>query len=413
MIKISDKTMCTGCSACYSICPKSAIEMKTDEEGFQYPEIVGSKCIECNLCSKVCPQIEPFVALHNSTNKYAIQSTDEQLRALSTAGGFFSVLADYVISDCNGVVFGAGFDGVDIVHKGTEHKDDIPDMCGSKYVQSYLGDVFSHINDLLSQGRCCLFVGTPCQVNGLKKLVQNNKNEHLLITTDLICYGVSSPGIYKKWINFLQKKYKDNVRRVVFRDKSYGYSAPNTRIYFQERKHIEQNYDSKSMLRMFFAGYNMRPSCYDCEFRSLVRASDFTIGDFHSVGDQVPGFDDELGTTAVWVHSEYGKEIFELLKQKIRWEPVESGLSSSISGSNKILKIPKNREEFFLDVKNCTYEQLTSKWVKNNLKSRIVNLVKPVINKLPLKKHVFKLVKKYKQKKYEKRVRKANEGGHS
>ena len=34
------KEDCCGCTACYAICPKSAIEMKEDEEGFEYPSIV-------------------------------------------------------------------------------------------------------------------------------------------------------------------------------------------------------------------------------------------------------------------------------------------------------------------------------------------------------------------------------------
>lgn len=50
-----NKVDCCGCSACYAICPKSAIEMKEDEEGFEYPVIDAEKCIRCYMCLKVCP----------------------------------------------------------------------------------------------------------------------------------------------------------------------------------------------------------------------------------------------------------------------------------------------------------------------------------------------------------------------
>lgn len=49
------KEECCGCTACYAICPESAIIMKEDEEGFEYPYVMGEKCIYCYMCLKVCP----------------------------------------------------------------------------------------------------------------------------------------------------------------------------------------------------------------------------------------------------------------------------------------------------------------------------------------------------------------------
>lgn len=49
------KEDCCGCTACYAICPKEAISMKADSEGFKYPEICQEKCIRCYQCVKVCP----------------------------------------------------------------------------------------------------------------------------------------------------------------------------------------------------------------------------------------------------------------------------------------------------------------------------------------------------------------------
>ncbi len=46
---------CCGCSACFSICPKGAIKMAEDDEGFDYPEIDSALCIGCLLCESVCP----------------------------------------------------------------------------------------------------------------------------------------------------------------------------------------------------------------------------------------------------------------------------------------------------------------------------------------------------------------------
>ena len=51
-----EKKNCSGCSACYSVCPKRCITMVRDEEGFVYPELTSpNTCIDCKLCEKVCP----------------------------------------------------------------------------------------------------------------------------------------------------------------------------------------------------------------------------------------------------------------------------------------------------------------------------------------------------------------------
>ena len=48
-------SQCTGCEACESICPRNAIKMEEDKEGFYYPIVKESICIDCGLCDKVCP----------------------------------------------------------------------------------------------------------------------------------------------------------------------------------------------------------------------------------------------------------------------------------------------------------------------------------------------------------------------
>lgn len=49
-----EKSECCGCTACYAVCPKKAIAMHADEEGFLYPVIDKEKCVKCYACMKVC-----------------------------------------------------------------------------------------------------------------------------------------------------------------------------------------------------------------------------------------------------------------------------------------------------------------------------------------------------------------------
>lgn len=55
MIEIINKTDCCGCTACANICPRDAITMEPDFEGFLYPKVHPDKCVECGLCEKACP----------------------------------------------------------------------------------------------------------------------------------------------------------------------------------------------------------------------------------------------------------------------------------------------------------------------------------------------------------------------
>ncbi|MFR3113361.1 MAG: Coenzyme F420 hydrogenase/dehydrogenase, beta subunit C-terminal domain [Gallintestinimicrobium sp.] len=403
MIEVKEKEKCCGCTACYSVCPKEAITMQVDEEGFKYPIVDREKCVKCNLCEKVCPMLHQKTVNVGVSVKYAIQNKDADERNLSTAGGAFSLVADWILEEKKGIVFAVGFDGCTVLHKSAESKNQIEEMRGSKYVQSDLGSIFKKVLTQLEKGRFCLFVGTPCQVYGLFDYIEGLPCKENLLTMDLMCLGVSSPKLYEMWVSFLEKKYKAKVDRIFFRDKSYGYATANVRIELGG-KVIEQKYDSKSLMKTFFSGYNMRPSCYDCSFRCVDRVSDFTIGDFHQIGQYCKDMDDDKGTTCLWIHTEMGRKVFDLLKDRMDYLVLETSCSSTLDSVSKKTKLPENRDIFWRDVNNMEYEEFCKHWAKNDLKAMTANMIKPIINKLPIRSMFFKAIKKWKQRNFEKRV---------
>lgn len=90
MIELANIKKCTGCSACFNACPKSAISMIEDAEGFLQPDINHNKCIECGLCQRVCPVLNPIQCERLNEKVYAlINYTD---RTVSSSGGAFSFL---------------------------------------------------------------------------------------------------------------------------------------------------------------------------------------------------------------------------------------------------------------------------------------------------------------------------------
>ena len=120
MIDIKNKKDCSGCTACYNVCPTNAIEMVIDEEGFKYPKINKDKCIKCNLCSKICPMLKNKEDDTSNIKCYGAYNKNNDIKKNSTSGGFFSALAENII-DKNGVVYGAKFDkDFNVIHYGTD-----------------------------------------------------------------------------------------------------------------------------------------------------------------------------------------------------------------------------------------------------------------------------------------------------
>ena len=282
MEEICKKEDCYGCYACLNICPKNAISMEHSLEGFLYPNIDNSICINCGLCKKVCPVIE-FKAFSKPIDVYSGWSTNEEVRLNSSSGGAFTELSR-IILDKSGIVFGCTFDNNTLTAKHIFIDDikDIYKLQGSKYIQSNIGHTYKKVKDFLTNGIYVLFSGTPCQIAGLKKYL--GKNYDNLFTVDLVCHGVPSPLIFKDYIDFIKKKYNfQKINDVKFRKKDFSW------IYYN----MEINGDSSSgklkyvgtyyrdpYLRGFSRDLFLRNSCHTCKFANFNRVSDVTIADW-------------------------------------------------------------------------------------------------------------------------------------
>lgn len=130
MVNIQNKGDCSGCHACMAACPKMAITMKTDTEGFLYPEIDRDICVDCGICDDMCQAKKPIQSVR-SPHAYACWNTDENIRMISSSGGIFQILAKWIIQK-GGVVFGAGFDK-DIEYR-VFHREDF-------YMQAFLNNL--------------------------------------------------------------------------------------------------------------------------------------------------------------------------------------------------------------------------------------------------------------------------------
>lgn len=313
MPQLATKAACTGCSACASVCNHNAIQMKEDEEGFLQPIINNSKCIECHLCEKVCPDLSPVKFGKDKPSSFAMWSLLD--RNVSSSGGAFSAFARDILSQ-DGIVFGAIMDWGDIKlrHTFTDNIEGLAPMRGSKYIQSEIGDSFIKVKNSLTAGRKVLFVGTPCQVAGLKSYLKKDYGN--LLTLDLVCHGVPSGEIFTSYLNKLAKKLGNNKRinKYEFRKTNGWGFAPS--VCFAEKS--QQLYGVNALyMEAFNAGAIFRESCYKCKYAKIPRVGDCTIADFWGIGRYGTPFNHgtKQGVSLVLTNTEKGLTALKNLKE--------------------------------------------------------------------------------------------------
>lgn len=281
MIKLADKYHCTGCSACSNICPKQAIDMKPDIEGFLQPIINQEKCIECGLCVKHCPVINPISTKELKQEVYAMISNKD--RNVSSSGGAFSVFARIILSK-GGSVYGATINKeLHVHHIRIDNIEDLSLLRGSKYVQSEIGNCFQLAKKDLQNGQMVLFTGTPCQIAGLYKYL-GKKYENLLITLDLVCHGVPSQGVFNEYIKKLENTITNGKKIQEFRFRKFNSWSIVPAIKFTKSKWRKLNLWENAYMNAFFEGYIFRESCFRCQYCSTNRVGIFTIADFWGIG---------------------------------------------------------------------------------------------------------------------------------
>ena len=347
--------ICTGCSACLNICPKNAIKMELNNEGFFYPHINTNLCIHCGLCLKICPT--EHLSYKNKKRPLCLAAgAKDNLRKESSSGAIFPLLSELILQN-KGYICGAAFDERNkLNHIIIDNIQDLSKLKGSKYVQSDLGNCFCNIKDLLQQNKYVLFSGTPCQVAGLYSFLQ--KDYENLLTVDIICHGVPSPSSFEKYTSDLLKEKNEKITSINFRDKKEGWTSYYFTIQTNKNTYSSSN-KQNPYICAFLKNLNLRQSCSQCPFSRFPRQGDITLGDFWLIEKVNPKLNDELGTSLVLLNSKKGEKYFNDIIPHLKFYqkvPIKYAIKENSSLVSPSLSHPK-RKDFFARLQRTSFSK--------------------------------------------------------
>lgn len=372
-----DEKNCSGCRACEHICPTKAIKMIDNSEGFMIPNVYEKKCINCKLCIKRCPQIEDVYIEENIQEVYAAKQKDENILLKSTSGGVFDALAREILKK-QGSVFGCAWnDELVAEHIEVNKEEDLYKLYGSKYVQSDTKDTFLRVEELLKANKYVLYSGTACQIAGLKKFL--GKNYETLFTVDIICHGVPSPLLFKKYLEWLSEKYNSKVTSFEFRNKektAWGLTYKAKVKANSKIKYLNSNFDP--YYKAFLECKTYRECCYKCKYANEKRISDITLGDYWGLEKEHQHFFDDRGVSVVILNSNQGIKLFNSINCVIDY--IESTYEKATM-KNENLRLPSarptEREKIYQNIDSERWKEIFEAKLKVELqlKKRIISII--------------------------------------
>lgn len=281
-LRTGNKQECTGCGLCKNVCMQNAIYMAYDKRGFLYPCIDKSKCKHCGECINRCP-ITYNGKVRNKSILLSGEHRNSKVVAKSSSGGAFTALCQtFLNGEKSYRIYGATMlENGYVEHVGISDIRCLNVMRKSKYLQSDTTKIYKEIKEVLNRGNKVIFSGVPCQIAALQAYLEIEYNNLLCI--ELLCRGVSSPLVFKKYIQSLEKIYQKKVIRVDMRDKKDSDKNIHTRVFFDDNTTIT-NVLAQSYMEFYRTSRYYRNSCYACRRRISQReytiCGDVVIGDY-------------------------------------------------------------------------------------------------------------------------------------
>ena len=343
-----NKLKCSGCGVCAAVCPKQCIQMGKDELGFSIPIVNESSCISCGCCQKVCPQQNKRVFLPTSSSCFYSQSKHQEELSQSSSGGFFSILARWIIEK-GGKVWGVAIDS----EGSTEFicvdcLTELWRLRGSKYIEVKSPLNYTLVKSQLDNNELVMVSGLPCQILALHNYLGNYDYPNLLLV-DLLCYGIQSPKMWKLYLNEVNP-HKKPIKRIFMREKHYSWYDYSMKIEYQDNSSFLKVRWFDDWLLSYSRTVFNRESCTCCESKKFPRVSDFTIGDFWNI-DTLERINVHInkkrGVSLVYAHSSLAIQIVKDVENEHIFENIDSILSMQMQkGHSSSIPFNSFRQEF-------------------------------------------------------------------
>lgn len=316
MSDVVERVRCTGCGACATACPVTAINMVEDRDGFVHADIDDAACIHCSQCKRVCPAHNP-PELRAQEAVYAAQSNSRDVLMTSASGGAFFELARTFIRD-GGVVYGAAMNlehsAAHIAHQSAACESELAPLQGSKYAQGAAWSVFREVKQVLKDGGRVLFSGLPCQVAGLYGFLGGDHPG--LVAVDIFCHGNTSERCLNLYLSYLSQKHHQEVVGYTFRDKEHGVGY-HARVALANGEEVHMTPLQEVYWYLYQNSKFYRESCHTCPYATDRRVGDLSIGDFWGIEQQRPELlasaggpiDNTYGISVVLANTPKGNEL--------------------------------------------------------------------------------------------------------
>ena len=342
--------LCTGCSACVNVCPKQAITLQQDNLGYYRRNVNSQLCVNCGLCTSICPSVKLPEKKNNSKPElYEFIAASEDVLYKSSSGGVFTVMANEAFRRGGAVSGAAWTDDFTVQNIVIDNADDLPKLRKSKYMQSYTGKVFTDVKKRLESGQFVLFTGTPCQVAGLQAFLRKDYDN--LIKVDILCGNAPSSLFFKKYI---QDSFGDDLKEYQFRYKSQSRPWNSNVIRTTDKKGAQKVFQGEkedNYQRVYHSHTMCSKHCENCDYQSVPRYGDLSIGDFWGIGKREPSLDVSKGVSAVLCNNKKGKAFFESLPSaeigRVKKVPLAWLGKNGIALNNVRNFVSPQRDEFY------------------------------------------------------------------
>lgn len=369
---VIEESFCTGCGACAEICPKNAIRMIKNEDGFLHSEIVEDNCVKCGLCEQVCRNNSVINTIDIPQKYYVLKAIDKDVLISSSSGGAFTAISDIILMD-GGTVYGCVFDQNGLPkHIRADNTETRDMMRGSKYIQSDMQSIYTQIMTDLKRGKKVLFTGTPCQVDAVKHYMAIKKvSTDYLFTMDIICHGVPSRDSWREYLTSLERRYHGQAKKISFRTKQEGDNGQILRILFDNGRRYVSPAGHDVFYRSFLENYSLCESCFKCNYCSFDRTADITVGDIClGRNDLKKVKQDYLRESTVIVNSKKGENLFSKINTGFIYEETNREYITQHS-----LVLPAVRPSSYREFKMQKRGLFWKLWGVSGRKDRILMLI--------------------------------------